>query len=185
MAEPGLPSTDDKDMASKLQLILSQIDVMSRKLDKLDTRVTNVELDTCSLTSGNFSLLRYVAHTHSKGLFLGNFYVQLANSVTSMVGLKESVSSKYAILRWFWAALLVAGISATIFYIYETASQFLEYQAATNVSMPTDYRCLKKSCMPEFSDATPQKHVVRTSPATLVQRRMARLGKGESDWPIQ
>lgn len=58
---------------------------------------------------------------------------QLAENVTGIIGLKESITTKHPILKYIWAFLFCIGIGATIFFIYATAKEYLDEPTLTKV----------------------------------------------------
>lgn len=59
---------------------------------------------------------------------------QLAESVTGIIGLKESVATKQPIIKYIWTFLFCLGIGATVFFVYGTANEYLSEPTLTKVS---------------------------------------------------
>lgn len=66
--------------------------------------------------------------------FLGKIADQLADNVSSLVGLREAVTLRRRWIKYTWAVLLCFGLLATGYYIYESTIEYLENPTATNVS---------------------------------------------------
>lgn len=57
----------------------------------------------------------------------------MAHNVGSVVGLREALTWGHRPLRAVWGILVLAGLTATIFYIYRNTSEYLNREAATKV----------------------------------------------------
>lgn len=53
-----------------------------------------------------------------------------------MVGLKEAITWKYKGLKWVWAATLIIGIIATVWFVYASTAEYYAEPTATKVHEP-------------------------------------------------
>lgn len=67
-------------------------------------------------------------------LSAGPMAVELAESITAVVGLSEAITSKQRAIRYTWTVLFAIGIGLTMYYIYDTVAEYMSSPTATNVS---------------------------------------------------
>lgn len=67
--------------------------------------------------------------------FVGALGERLANAVTGVIGLKESVSKKNRMLRYIWSFLFTVGFLATVLICVATVVEYLDEPTLTKVSI--------------------------------------------------
>lgn len=58
---------------------------------------------------------------------------QLADSISGVIGLRETVTVKHQGLRVVWLVIFCLGVAATIYFLYATTAEYLDEPTVTKV----------------------------------------------------
>lgn len=102
-----------------------------------DAAVKSISPDNLQRAPEGIGAIEEFSITSYHVSFLASTIQQFADYVSSIIGFREAVTAKHAVLKYTWAILFVVGIAATVFVLYSTTNNYLKEPTLTRVRRGT------------------------------------------------